>query len=1359
MKARSYSQHTIKLLFGASGNQCAFPGCTNPIIALGTPLSDAAVIGQICHIYAVSDDGPRGKPGLIASERNSPDNLILMCGHHHPLVDKQWETYPAKLLKTWKKKHEVKFQQGAAEALKLQDSMQQMGFLRTYTDHQIAVEVEAIRQGRFINGYPARQKAAQLAERIERTELAGGSNEIRAKGLAWCARLLCQSETLDRASELLEKSKALAQTSEAAVAEAFIVANSDKNAALALLSSINTPAARSAALRIVTNSELAAGAIAWVERAGLTLALLDSEGKFFHITNELFTERWQEAVNHASQITDADTTETPVLHHAIAMAWLVQAVPVELRSSVLPQIPFEVASFPLAADTEALTFRRRAIKAFQAVSAFALKAGVSAASNSASDFALWLKLRDPQIHEKAVEELRESMRDPEQSLRRLPLALQFGLKLDLAIIEKEIDRRVALSGGGTVDAAVARFALAFMQDNPKGTAEYIARHRGQLFAHLNKSSLQTIEVEMLARAGQIDTATERLTEAIADGLGDYEQQHLSRVISEAEGADPAAGRRRQYEETGRLNDLNNLVVLLEQQQSWQELLPFAERLFGLTHALEDAFRVARALNETERYDELLRFLQQNSALVKQAAGLKTMLAWSLYRHGRFHEASSLLRKLSATRDDANDRALRVNLAVASGKWDELVDFSTTEWNKRDERTAAELLTSAQIAQAVNGPHAKDLVRAAAEKAPTDTNILMGAYMQATSAGWEGESIAGGWLQRAAELSSDDGPLQQVTMRELFNRKPEWDRRTTSVWQHLNEGKVPMFGAAHLLDRSLIDFTLLQALANLPESDARRRGIIYAFSGARPADISLPIVRAIALDLTAIFTLALLGQLPVVIGAYERVVISHSTLGWLFQERQRATFHQPSRIKEAHDLKRLVAEGRLKVLPSQPLSDLSLAKEVGLELAGLLSAAAKAKASDGTARYVIRSAPVHRVGSLMEEEADLSAYSEYLRSCQVLVEKLRTRGILTLDEEQRAVAYLKLHELRWATEPEIMEGGEIYLDNLATTYLQNQGLLGKLTAAGLVAYVTEDEDKDANRLISYEDLSDQQLSLIELIRKTLADALEAGRVSAVKSPRIGDEKLLGTHPTFSVLGIEDAVDALVIDDRCVSQHPFMEVNNRRTPILTTLDLLDDLARKGAISEQSVYGHRTYLRRCGFLFIPVGERELVYELANAPLSDGEVVETAELRAIRESMLMARMRKILQIPTETPWLHGTTRSVVRTIRGLWKTGADLDEAAIRAEWLLGLLDVRGWAPSTVSGNERNFALFAHAAHLQSLMSPPNEVPDSVRDAYYDWIDRRLLQGLRDSEPEVFEWIVDRAREMIVYAAETAVRQLGAS
>jgi hypothetical protein len=337
------------------------------------------------------------------------------------------------------------------------------------------------------------------------------SAEIRAKGLAWCARLLCQPETLDRARELLEKSKALAETGEARLAEAFIVAAQNQDAALALLAPLNTPAARSAALRIVTNGEQAAGAIAWVERASLTLDSFDAEGKFFHITNELTAERWQEAVDHALQVTDGDMTEIPVLHHAIGMAYLMQAVPGELRSLVLSQIPFDVASFPLAADPATLAFRQRAITAFEAVSAFALKAGVAVASNPTSDLALWLKLRDPQSHEAAMEELRESMRDSEQSLRRLSFALQFGLKLDIATIEKEIDRRAALSGRGTVDEATARFALAFMQGDPKGTAEYIARHRGQMYEHLHKTALQTIEIEMLARAGQIDTAKERLT--------------------------------------------------------------------------------------------------------------------------------------------------------------------------------------------------------------------------------------------------------------------------------------------------------------------------------------------------------------------------------------------------------------------------------------------------------------------------------------------------------------------------------------------------------------------------------------------------------------------------------------------------------------------------------------------------------------------------------------------------------------------------------------------------------------------------------------------------------------------------------
>ncbi|MEN8130202.1 MAG: HNH endonuclease [Pseudomonadota bacterium] len=107
---RSYLQKTLKVLFALSGNQCAHPECTNTLIESATENSDAFVTAHICHIYAISTDGPRGKPGLTQKELNSPENLILLCRHHHGVVDGQHETYPAAMLKEWKQSHESKMQ-------------------------------------------------------------------------------------------------------------------------------------------------------------------------------------------------------------------------------------------------------------------------------------------------------------------------------------------------------------------------------------------------------------------------------------------------------------------------------------------------------------------------------------------------------------------------------------------------------------------------------------------------------------------------------------------------------------------------------------------------------------------------------------------------------------------------------------------------------------------------------------------------------------------------------------------------------------------------------------------------------------------------------------------------------------------------------------------------------------------------------------------------------------------------------------------------------------------------------------------------------------------------------------------------
>lgn len=150
--ARRYSDKTIKVLFGSSGNQCAHPHCTNPIIAPETEQSDAAVVAYICHIYAAADNGPRGKPDLTEDDRNAPDNLILLCGHHHPSVDKQHETYPANLLKSWKKDHEAQFRQNAAEVEKRQAAIQQFAYLQKLSDREIEEETQRLRKARHFAG-------------------------------------------------------------------------------------------------------------------------------------------------------------------------------------------------------------------------------------------------------------------------------------------------------------------------------------------------------------------------------------------------------------------------------------------------------------------------------------------------------------------------------------------------------------------------------------------------------------------------------------------------------------------------------------------------------------------------------------------------------------------------------------------------------------------------------------------------------------------------------------------------------------------------------------------------------------------------------------------------------------------------------------------------------------------------------------------------------------------------------------------------------------------------------------------------------------------------------------------------------
>ena len=83
-------------------------------------------------------------------------------------------------------------------------------------------------------------------------------------------------------------------------------------------------------------------------------------------------------------------------------------------------------------------------------------------------------------------------------------------------------------------------------------------------------------------------------------------------------------------------------------------------------------------------------------------------------------------------------------------------------------------------------------------------------------------------------------------------------------------------------------------------------MVYAFSGAREKyDVEPKIV---AMDVTALITAELLNLVDVYIETFDHIVIPHNTLAWLFEEKAKILFHQPSRVVAAREIRRMVSEG-------------------------------------------------------------------------------------------------------------------------------------------------------------------------------------------------------------------------------------------------------------------------------------------------------------------------------------------------------------------------------------------------------------------------------------------------------------------
>ncbi len=110
--ATRHIKNTVKFtLWGRAAGRCEFEGCNKPLWK--SPVTQEPVnISEHAHIYAFSEDGPRGNRGITKAKLNEIENLLLVCSDCHRKIDAQKDggRYTVALLQQWKSTHEQRIE-------------------------------------------------------------------------------------------------------------------------------------------------------------------------------------------------------------------------------------------------------------------------------------------------------------------------------------------------------------------------------------------------------------------------------------------------------------------------------------------------------------------------------------------------------------------------------------------------------------------------------------------------------------------------------------------------------------------------------------------------------------------------------------------------------------------------------------------------------------------------------------------------------------------------------------------------------------------------------------------------------------------------------------------------------------------------------------------------------------------------------------------------------------------------------------------------------------------------------------------------------------------------------------------------
>ena len=1201
-------------------------------------------------------------------------------------------------------------------------------------------------------GFPnsnAELEFSTLADRVIEGDSQNGSTILKAEVCERSARVFAASGDRQKAEYYKNSAVQFDASRNLFVVDAFLrEASGDVDGALRDLRNQNNIDGNSTAFDIIMKARGVDQALAWLKGQGLEIGHLAANVCFNFIAQQIVLQNYDLALVEIGNLPDAYFSELVALTLLRGRLRLTSILPEDHKSWLFEGFPINPKQIQLASGRHAQNIAKAALLDLQSVLQRIDELDLKSLSEMLSEMILWLRLEITEFHDAALRQLRKEIKDPTLTLRRVSLALSYNVLFDIEALKRNLESRKQ-NGGWTQDELFASLRIALNND-PSDLTLFFEKHHEEIYEQnrLSHVFLAAIEIEALAYAGRFDDARIRLESYKGSKLNPAKAEKLAQIIAAIENGDELETCRKNYEDTRQLSDLRELVARLRQKGNRKLLADYAPTLARQTRQHDDFDVAIKSLFNSHRDFAVISLVDEMPQIAELDMEYKSLKGWSLLRLGRVIEARKIARELLSDRGHANDRELAINTDVASGDWAHLHVILSDAIGKIDHLTADEAMRLARFACEIGSLQTDKFRDDALSKAPDSAHINLTAYQLNMECGIEDEST-NQYLQKAIEASGESGPVRSYSLPELVTQASVWNEQSREVAIKLVHAEIPIFVAARGLRRQLIDLMLGQAFRNVDREDNHLPDPIIAFSGSKPA-ANLKLETVIALDITSIFTLHFLELLDVVLSSFHCVVISPQTLNYLFTEQQFIKVNQPTEIEKAKHILGLISAGKLKLLDDKHSQQNDSEKLIGRELTQLLETARE------KGGVVVRSAPVPKVGSYLDEHVDMDLHHSVLADTKAVLRLLVDQGKIDTQTSEHAANYLGRVDAGWVFGQTLTKNSSLYLDDLTVTYLSHAKLLEKLPAAVKEVFIAKSVKLQADGMIKYSEQSARLLHAIEQIRKHLAAGLENGKITFSErrsndSHERDDGDRHDNHwPTLDLLSNLKDVGAVIADDRYFNKLPhWADGKSIEAKSASTLDLVAALRSAGKIGEKEYLHKRHLLRSAGYYVVTLELDELLAHLETAPINDGILRETPELKAIRENIAL-RLTSGAFSETEAFWLVTIRFVIFKAIRTTWANEIDLSVAISRAHWLLSIMpDPREWCQNPDDEIHWASALQQMAIQTSIMMMFTEGDTERQRD-YFSWLETHVTEPLRQKHPEIWDLAIEALKQHIIQVWE---------